>query len=74
MTPDRTTRNLKSQHPSWNIDTAVLLGRIVRNSTKWKQASTKLILITNERPKQAALFSISRSLQSISLGMTAVIS
>lgn len=49
----RTKRNLNPQHPSWNKDAAVFLAKITHSTTAWKQASTKLILISTEGPIQA---------------------
>jgi hypothetical protein len=45
-----TKKNLKPQHPSWKIEAAVFLPRIMKKISKWKQASTKLILIMAEGP------------------------
>jgi hypothetical protein len=53
-THPKTTKNLNIQHPSWNIDAPVFLGKTAKKTRKWKHPSTKLILVTKDIPTQAA--------------------
>jgi hypothetical protein len=50
-----TTTNLNNQHPSWKTEANVFLANIMQKTTAWKHASTKLILIIAEGPRQAVL-------------------
>jgi hypothetical protein len=45
-----TKKNFVPQHPSWKIEAAVFLPRIMKKISRWKQANTKLILIIAEGP------------------------
>ena len=55
MNMPTTSKLLKSQHPSWNIATAVFLASITVKTKKWKTARTKLIRIIADVPIHAVV-------------------
>ena len=51
--PTATMKNLVAQQPSWNPAAIAFLERMNTKTKRWKQNSTKLILMMFDAPKHA---------------------